>query len=182
MYGLLNQGLKELVMARDGERVWSDICVSVGTSAEDFDLLLPYDDSITYRLVGATSDALKIPVAELLRMFGAHWVTFTAQQGYGEMMTLFGKDLRACLKNLNLMHGHLGGMMPDLHPPRFTVEELGADKITVHYHSNREGLGPLVVGLLEGLAEKFGENIQITHVPKSQRSDHDEFDILFLAA
>jgi hypothetical protein len=182
MYGLLNQGLKELVISRAGDRIWSDICLSVGISAADFDLLLPYDDSITYRLVGATSDALEIPVVEILRMFGSHWVSFTAQQGYGEMMTLFGRDLRTCLKNLNLMHGHLGAMMPDLHPPRFTVEERHSDRITVHYHSTREGLGPLVVGLIEGLAEKFGESIQITHIPKQERSDHDEFDILFLAA
>lgn len=182
MYGLINQALKELVLSRTGAAVWSDICASVGVSAEDFESLQPYDDTVTYRLVEATSSALGIASTEILRMFGFHWVSFTAQAGYGEIMSLFGNDLRTCLKNLNRMHGHMGAMMPDLHPPRFIVEEQGVNRLTLHYHSHRQGLGALVVGILEGLAQKFGETIEITHIDKTQRPDHDEFDILFLPA
>jgi len=180
MYGLLNQALKEVVLSQAGEREWSDICAVVGVSAEDFEFLVPYDDSVTYRLVEATSDMLGVPRNEILQMLGRHWVTFTAQQGYGEMMTLFGRDLRTCLQNLNRMHGHMGAMMPDLHPPRFIVDDRGSDRLTLHYHSNREGLAPVVTGILEGLAEKFQENIRITHISEEERSGHDEFEILFL--
>jgi len=182
MYGLINQALKELVQSRTSNQVWSDICATVGISAEDFDSLLPYEDSLTYRLVGATSETLGIPAAEILRMFGRQWVEFTARHGYGEMMDLFGRDLRTCLKNLNRMHGHMGAMMPDLHPPRFIVEEREKNGVTLHYHSNREGLAPLVVGILEGLAQKFREQVVIKHIAKHERSDHDEFDVAFIAA
>lgn len=182
MYGLINQALKELVEAHSGVRVWSEICLAAGISAEDFDSLLPYEDSVTYRLVGLASEKLGLPTAEILRMFGLHWVTFTANQGYGEMMNLFGRDLRSCLRNLNRMHGHMGAMMPDLHPPRFVVEEGEPHVLTLHYYSNREGLGPLVVGIIEGLAEKFQERIKIRHIAKHERSDHDEFDIAFVPA
>jgi hypothetical protein len=182
MYGLLNQALKEVVLSQAGERVWSDICVTVDVSAEDFEFLVPYDDVVTYRLVEAASETLGVSGNEILQMLGRHWVTFTAQQGYGEMMTLFGRDLRTCLKNLNRMHGHMGAMMPDLHPPRFIVEDRGPDNLTLHYHSNREGLAPVVAGILEGLAEKFKEKIQITHISKEHRSGHDEFEIQFLSA
>lgn len=180
MYGILNQALKEVVLSQGGERVWSDICAVVGVSAEDFEFLVPYDDSVTYRLVDVASDTLGLSREEILQMLGRHWVTFTAQQGYGEMMALFGRDLRTCLKNLNRMHGHMGAMMPDLHPPRFIVDDKGPDHITLHYHSNREGLAPVVTGILEGLAEKFQENIQISYVTKEQGLGHDEFEILFL--
>lgn len=182
MYGLLNQALKEVVLSRSGERVWSNICAVVGVSAEDFELLVPYDDLMTYRLVDAASETLGLSRNEILQMLGSHWVTFTAQQGYGEMMALFGRDLRTCLKNLNRMHGHMGAMMPDLHPPRFVVEERRPDLLTLHYHSNREGLSPVVAGILEGLAQKYKENIQVTHLSKERQSGHDEFEILFLSA
>lgn len=182
MYGLINQALKELVQSRAGNQVWSDICATVGVSAEDFDAMLPYEDSLTYRLVSVTSATLAIPATELLRMFGLQWVEFTARHGYGEMMDLFGRDLKSCLKNLNRMHGHMGAMMPDLHPPRFIVEEGGEHSLTLHYHSPREGLAPLVVGILEGLAKKFHENVQIKHIAKNERSDHDEFEVAFVAA
>jgi hypothetical protein len=38
----------------------------------------------------------------------------------------------------------------------------------------------MVVGLLEGLARKFGEQVTIEHGPKDTRSDHDEFEVVFL--
>lgn len=182
MYGLLNQALKEVVLSRSGDRVWSNICAVVGVSAEDFELLVPYDDLMTYRLVDAASETLGLSRNEILQMLGSHWVTFMAQQGYGEMMALFGRDLRTCLKNLNRMHGHMGAMMPDLHPPRFVVEERRPDLLTLHYHSNSEGLSPVVAGILEGLAQKYKENIQVTHLSKERQSGHDEFEILFLSA
>jgi hypothetical protein len=38
----------------------------------------------------------------------------------------------------------------------------------------------MVFGLLQGLADKFGERIEIDHIPVGARSDHDEFDIVFV--
>jgi hypothetical protein len=35
----------------------------------------------------------------------------------------------------------------------------------------------MVEGLLDGLAEKFGDTISIRHIPKGERSDHDEFEV-----
>jgi hypothetical protein len=179
MYGLINQALKDLVAAKAGATTWRKICLSAGISAEDFDELLPYDDALTYRLVELTAEALQATPEDILKMFGNRWVTFTANQGYGQIMEIFGRDLRTCLRNLNHMHGHMGAMMPDLHPPRFVVEEHAPNSITLHYHSARKGLGPLVIGILEGLADKFNEKIEIDHIPKDHRSDHDEFDISF---
>ncbi len=182
MYGMINQALKELVESHSGARVWGEICESAGVSSEDFDSLLPYEDSLTYRLVGLTSEKLGLSASEILRMFGLHWVSFTAHQGYGEMMALFGRDLRTCLKNLNRMHGHMGAMMPDLHPPRFVVEEKNSESLTLHYYSTRHGLAPLVVGIIEGLAQKFREPITVRHIPKGECSDHDEFNVVFVSA
>lgn len=179
MYGLINQALKDLVLAKAGAPAWRTICHSADIKAEDFEELSPYDDALTYRLVGITAETLNTSPEDILKMFGNHWVTFTASQGYGQIMEIFGRDLRTCLRNLNHMHGHMGAMMPDLHPPRFVVEERSSNAITLHYHSARQGLGPLVVGILEGLSAKFNEKIEIAHVPKDRRSDHDEFDILF---
>jgi hypothetical protein len=69
----------------------------------------------------------------------------------------------------------MGAMMPALYPPRFTVEARSDDSIVVHYHS------PMVKGLLEGLADKYGDTIAVTHTPKGERSDHDEFLVRFIS-
>jgi hypothetical protein len=75
------------------------------------------------------------------------------------------------------MHGHMGAMMPNLKPPRFVVEEEQGMQIKLRYYSSRQGLAPMVHGLIEGLSEKFGEPVVVRQLPRSQEVDHDEFEI-----
>ncbi len=179
MYGLVNQAMKDLVTSKFGSDKWSEICQKAGHPPDDFEAMTSYPDTLTYSLVGAASQILGASASDLLRAFGDYWVTFTAHEGYGEIMDMFGKDFRSCLKNLNGMHGHMGAMMPQLLPPRFQVVETSASQLTVHYFSTRQGLAPMVIGLLEGLARKYGDTITIQHHPKDSRSDHDEFEVQF---
>jgi hypothetical protein len=180
MYGLVNQGLKEMVCRERGQDVWREICVELGIPTDDFESLRPYPDSDTGRLIGAIAKRLNKTQQEVLSQFGKYWVPFTAGEGYGAIMDLFGHDLRSCLRNLNRMHGHMGAMMPQLKPPRFIVNERSDTHMIVHYYSTRSGLAPMVFGLLQGLADKFNEQIEIEHIPSGERSDHDEFEILFV--
>jgi hypothetical protein len=180
MYGLIHQAMKDLVCTERGEDAWRAVCAAAQVESAEFEPLEPYDDAISYRLVAAASEHLGLSTHEVLRRFGDHWITFTAEYGYGEIMKMFGHDMRSCLRNLNRMHGHMGALMTQLKPPRFNVVENSDQHITVHYYSSREGLGPMVVGLLEGLARKFQEEVTIEHVVKGARSDHDEFEVVFL--
>jgi hypothetical protein len=177
MYGLVNEGIRELVISLAGPKMWESMCEEAGVEPEGFEPLCPYHDSLTYKLVELASDKLAIPIDTLLRKYGRFWVTYTAEQGYGEIMNLFGTDFRTCLTNLNRTHAHMGAMMPALQPPRFNVEVSNDSEMIVHYFSHRPGLAPMVEGLLDGLAEKFGDTISIRHIPKGERSDHDEFEV-----
>jgi hypothetical protein len=179
MYGMINQAIKDLVCHQAGEDIWLEICRETEMDPEGFEALTPYPDRLTYKLVGAAAKRLETTQEELLKRFGRHWIIYTGEQGYGEVMRLFGKDFRSCLANLNRMHGHMGAMMPQLKPPRFTVTEDSPESITVHYYSEREGLGPMVVGLLEGLAEKYDEKVRVAFSPKGGPQEHDIFKVLF---
>ena len=177
MYGLVNEGIRELVISLAGSEAWASMCEEAGVEVDGFEPLCPYHDSLTYRLVELASQKLNLPVDVVLHKYGHYWVTYTAEQGYGDIMNLFGSDFRTCLTNLNRMHAHMGAMMPALHPPRFHVDASSSSEMVVHYLSHRPGLAPMVEGLLEGLAHKFGERISIRHIPKGTRSDHDEFEV-----
>lgn len=180
MYGMINDGIRDMVVSMGGADAWGSITNDLNIEPEGFEPLCPYDDSITYKLVELISKRFDISQDEVLRRYGRHWITYTASQGYGEIMTLFGTDFRSCLRNLNLMHAHMGVMMPKLSPPRFHVEEIYLNHIVVHYYSHRQGLDPMVTGLLEGLAEKYHESISVRCVPRGMRSDHDEFEVSFI--
>jgi hypothetical protein len=179
MYGMVNLAVRDLVITQFGESTWQTICEKAGVGTTDFVALKAYPDSVTYSLVGSASELLKVAPEQILHTFGEHWVRYTAHAGYGVMMDMFGRDFRTCLKNLNGMHSHMGAMMPELVPPRFTVDEVDATHLRVHYFSTREGLAPFVTGLLVGLAHKFGDTVTIQHHAKGTRSDHDEFDVTF---
>jgi hypothetical protein len=181
MYGLVNEGIRELVIKLAGIDTWEAMCREADVAPEGFEPLCPYDDSLSYKLVQLASEKLNLSPDEFLTKYGHYWITYTAESGYGDLMNLFGRDLRTCLTNLNRMHAHMGAMMPGLSPPRFSVEDITREELLVHYHSHRAGLAPMVKGLLQGLGDKFSNTIAITHTPKGVRSDHDEFLVQFVS-
>jgi hypothetical protein len=181
MYGLVNEGIRELVVQLAGTETWEEICKEAHIEPEGFEPLCPYDDTLTFKLVELVSRKLNLSTDEVLTRYGHYWITYTAESGYGDLMRLFGGDLRTCLSNLNRMHAHMGAMMPALSPPRFAVDAPSDEYIVVHYHSHRVGLAQMVKGLLQGLADKYGDTITITHTHKGERSDHDEFLVRFIS-
>ena len=74
------------------------------------------------------------------------------------------------------MHDRMIMSLPELRPPSFDVEFITDDQLLLHYHSDRNGLAPMVVGLLHGLALEFGQKIAVQHqARKDAGSDHDIF-------
>ena len=179
VYGMINQAVKDLVCHQAGEDAWLEVCREAGVDPEGFEALTPYPDSLTFKLVEIAAKKLNHAPDQLLRSFGRHWVFYTGEHGYGEVMRMFGKDFRSCLANLNRMHAHMGALMPQLRPPRFVVRESSATSMTVDYFSERQGLGPIVLGLLEGLAEKYHETIAVEFLPKKAPAGHDSFVVSF---
>jgi hypothetical protein len=177
MYGMVNQAIKDLVVTKFGNESWKKICDSSKISPDDFIFMLYYPDGITYQLVGAASVELKLAPEVILREFGKYWVLYTAKEGYGAMMDLFGSNFKACLQNLNNLHARMGMTMPQLSPPRFTFKEIDEKKYIVSYFSKRAGQCPMVIGLLEGLAAKYNERATIELLADSNESGEKQFQI-----
>lgn len=160
MYGLVNQGIKDLVLKIADERAWTTICKSADVP-EDYVSMEYYEDHITYKLIGSTSKYLNIPAESILAEFGKFWVKYTAKEGYGPLMDLFGQNFKSSLVNLNQLHMRMGMTMPNLSPPSFEFKEIQENKYELEYQSKRSGLSPMVEGLLRGLAEKYNVKIEI---------------------
>ena len=92
-------------------------------------------------------------------------------------MDLFGRTFDECLVNLNQMHARMGSMMPSLKPPRFVSVQTNSSENRLEYYSFRAGLGPMVFGLLEGLAEKHKTKISISYEPRKETHLPDIFNI-----
>lgn len=177
MYGLVNKAVQDLIVKNYGVSVWEEIKKKVAFKDEEFEVMKPYEDALTYKILTAACEIVNTDINSMLRSLGRFWILFTAYEGYGDMMDLFGKDFNTCLKNLNSMHARMGASFSELKPPRFIVKNINDTDIYLEYHSSRKGLGPMVYGLLEGLAEKFKTKVSINQKERELGKDFDVFII-----
>ena len=91
MYGLINQGLRDLAVQAGGEDLWREIKAAADVDVEAFVGMHTYPDDVTYRLVEAASAAMHISSTEVLRAFGKHWILYTARRGYGTIFDTMGR-------------------------------------------------------------------------------------------
>ena len=178
MYGMVNLGIRTFIADNHGLPVWFEICANAGIGDADFESMLTYDDAITYRLVAAISQKLDVSQEDVLRIFGEYWIEYAGKTALGRIIDFGGSSFIEVLESLDEMHERFRAAMPHLRPPSFEVVELSDRIFHLHYQSEREGLTPMVVGLLYGLAQRHGEQIRVSHIThKGDGADHDIFEI-----
>lgn len=178
MYGMVNKALEEMVCSAHGESVWETIKAKAGVDVELFLSNEAYPDDMTYRLVGAASEVLQAPAPELLQAFGVHWVMNTAAKGYGHLMQAAGTNLKDFLVYLPNFHTRVNLIFPHLNPPRFLCSEIQETSLKLHYFSDRRGLSPFVLGLVDGLGQYFNTPVVVSQESFwSSDGEHDIFHV-----
>ncbi len=180
MYGLVNKAIEEMVRSHFNDATWNTIKQKADIKTEAFVSMEGYPDDVTHRLVQAASEVLELSTTEIMHAFGKYWVQFTASEGYGELMDMSGDSLPEFLENLDDLHARVGVMFPKLQPPSFDCDEEEEDTLTLHYHSEREGLTPMVLGLVEGLGERLETEVDISQTQsREEGADHDQFSVKY---
>jgi hypothetical protein len=185
MYGLVNQALEDFVKKGYGDGAWKQVRDKAGVNLDVFVAMDSYPDELTGKLVAAATEVLGLDAARVLEAFGEHWVLYTAQEGYGQMLSMAGSNLEEFLLNLDNLHSHVGLTFSALRPPSFQVERTdGGRALLLHYRSQRCGLAPMVVGLLKGLGQRFACAIEVRQTAHRGRDghDHDVFRIDYVTA
>lgn len=180
MYGLVNKAIQDMVCSRFGEATWKEIQQKAEVESDAFISMEAYPDDVTHRLVKAASSVLGLSASEIMQAFGEFWVQYTSEEGYGELMTMSGDTLPEFLQNLDNLHARLEVSFPKLQPPSFTCEQAEEQTMHLQYHSQREGLAPMVVGLVKGLGARFNTDVEVTQLQsKADGAEHDEFSIRY---
>jgi len=175
MYGMVNRAVRDMVLARFGTEAWTRIHTKAVAPAE-FEKMQAYDDDVTYRLVGAAAEVLDLPAETVMRTFGVYWVVETAEKGYGPLLALWGNSFPEFLSNLDGLHARVAETFAGLKPPSFEVTTLEDGVLEVRYRSHRPGLAPFVVGLIEGVGERFDTKVDVTLV-HSRAEDGGDADV-----
>jgi hypothetical protein len=178
MYGMVNKAVEDMVCTQFGESVWEEIKSCAGVDIDVFMSNEAYPDDMTFQLVSAASEVLKIPAEAVLEAFGQHWVLHTAQKGYGGLMQANGSSLPEFLANLPGFHSRVQMLFPKLQPPGFECTDVMENSLKLHYRTHRAGLVHFVIGLMQGLGKLFNTPVTVHLVEsKEQGADHDVFDV-----
>lgn len=180
MYGLINRAIQEMVCEHHGSDAWEAIKAKADIEESRFLILHSYPDDLTHRLVKAASDVLGLTGGEIMQAFGRYWVEYTGKAGYQELLEMAGDTLPDFLNNLDELHSRVGIQFPELKPPEFDCEQLDDTTIELNYESSRQGLAPMVVGLVEGLGERFQQQVEVTQTEDRQNgAKQDTFQIKY---
>lgn len=180
MYGLVNQAIADMVRSKFGDETWQQIRKKAAVEDMTFLSMEGYPDDVTHRLVKAGSEILGLSPAQIMQTFGEFWVQFTATEGYGELMDMAGDNLPDFLQNLDNLHARVGVSFPQLKPPSFDCQEVDDHALTLEYRSEREGLAPMVVGLVKGLGTRFDTVVEVEQTKsRDAGAEHDEFLIQY---
>lgn len=181
MYGLVNRALEEMIRTGHGDDTWDAIKARAGVDIDVFIRMESYPDEITYRLVGATCETLNISSDEALKAFGEYWVLYTGADGYGEFLDSAGSSVFELLGSLNDLHSRVGVLYENLSPPSFECTDVTANSLVLHYYSKRNGLAPMIIGLVTGLGKRFETPVAIRPLTeKSRGDDHDSFMVTLM--
>jgi Haem-NO-binding len=176
MYGLVNKAIQDMVCSRFGEDIWREIKDKAEVNVDVFISMEGYPDDLTHRLVKAASVVLGLSPTQVMEAFGEFWVQYTSEEGYGEMMDMSGDTLPEFLENLDNLHARVGISFPKLEPPSFECSDVEENHLNLHYRSSREGLSPMIVGLVKGLGTKFDTEVDVTQtLYRDNGAEHDEF-------
>lgn len=165
MYGMIHLGIRQMVVESLGQDRWAELEREIGIGPEELISLNVYDDAMTSTILTAAAAKLGQSLPECLQQYGRYWISFAERGSYGSIMTFIGSDIVSFVSNLDRMHQAVLAAMPEARVPSFSVIEHEPGMLRIRYISERDGLEPFVLGLLEGMLERFELRGEVGQVP-----------------
>ncbi|NUP07796.1 MAG: heme NO-binding domain-containing protein [Polyangiaceae bacterium] len=160
MHGMIFVELKRFVVATLGSPAWNQIAARAGVGSR---LLLPsetYPDEELVRLIEAASQLSGKPAAELVHAFGVALAPVLLTK-YIAWVSPSWRTIDLLMQTESTMHRMVRMKAPGASPPELTIERIAPDEVRIRYGSQRK-LCALARGLVQGLADHYGETVTIS--------------------
>ncbi len=178
MHGTFNRGLQCFVRDIYGAEVWEETCSRAELPYFNFETMLHYDDSITFRVLQTLSTVLGRSVNDLLEDFGTYAVSEERLAIVRRLLRFGGDTYEEFLHSLEDVHDRAKMALPDLDMPNLRLTPHSEMKFTLHYRFAKQGYGSFFLGLLRGMADDYGALVVISHEPSRRGTlDTDRFGI-----
>lgn len=177
MKGIVFNEFEELVEEKFGDDMLDDIiddCHEHLPSGGAYTTVSTYDHNELVHLVTALSARTKIPVPDLVTVFGHHLA-----QVFAKKFPTFFAECEDCFSFFKKIDDHIHvevhKLYPDAELPKFSYQHHSDKQFTLIYESSRH-FADLATGLLEGVAKHYGDVISIN---KQDESTEDTSKVIF---
>ncbi len=179
MKGVVFNILEDFVVDNFGDEKWEEIYEMCPLqTSEPFVGPKTYPDTDLFSIVSTTCSVLGVEPAFALRAFGKY--AFPRLAGKFPVFLEGFTEAKPFLLSVDgVIHVEVAKLMEGSVLPKFEYSGDNPDQLQIHYSSKR-GLCHLMEGLLDGVAEHFGETI--THTQSAcahEGAEHCTFDIKF---
>ena len=180
MYGMVNGAIKQHILQTYGETTWHEVKNSSNIEEDDFLSMEQYEDSVSVALVVALGEAVSKSPAQVLEDIGEYWIEFALNSEYGSLLRMAGSTLPEVLMNLDDMHVRVGQSFNKLQPPSFWCTDVTEDSLVLHYSSTREGLTPMILGLVKGLGKHLNVSCTVSQITGEEAAtEYESFKVNF---
>jgi len=162
MYGIVHGAMRELVVREDGREAWAAVVDRAGQHEPVHLAHEHYADEVTLALVGALADHWSLSVEQTLLRVGRSWPAHAIAHGYGSLLASPGDHPFDVLTRLDDLHTRLALAFPNYRPPSFSVKSRDDDAIDIAYATDRTGLVPFLVGIIEGLGAHLDQPVSVS--------------------
>ncbi|MEY3633951.1 MAG: hypothetical protein RLZZ61_361 [Pseudomonadota bacterium] len=170
MYGMIHRAMRQMVHEELGEDAWFALEQKLDIGPTELLTGMVYDDALTLQIVAEAAARLNLSVEQCLVAFGQYWIRFAGQGSLSSIMKFTGQDLASFIANLDRLHLAVGAAMPGAQLPSFAALENEPGHLVVEYRSDRVGMEPFVMGLLQGLMDRFQTRGDIKVVRRGEKS------------
>ena len=163
MKGIIFNCLEDLIVKKYGDEVMEEIYAEAEFSAEAPPFVGPetYADADLFAMVALLSQKTNLPVDDLVYAFGRYMFPVLADK-YPVFLEKVNSPLEFLKSVDGIVHVEVRKLFEEAEPPTIAVESTDHNQAVLRYSSKRK-LCRLLEGLLEGVADHFGQKASYQH-------------------
>lgn len=167
MHGLINRAIQSFLTETHGRALWGDVLhrAAIGqiVDGDGFETMRHYDDAVTWAVLDAAIDLLKLPRDTVLEDLGTFLVSHEGLGAVRRLLRFGGVTFTDFLHSLEDLQGRSHLAVHDLGLPDLWLEAASDGRFQIACRGCSDGFGHVVVGMLRALADDYGALAVLHH-------------------
>lgn len=164
MHELINRSIQCFLRDTYGAATWGAVAREAQLGFDNFETMLIYDQALTDAVIDAASRLLARPRDTVLEDLGIYLVSHPNVQSLRRLLRFGGVTYADFLHSLEDLPGRARLALPDIDLPQLDLVDHNASDFTLICHSQLEGAGHVVVGILRAMADDYGALSLVEHL------------------